>query len=135
MPRSETVSFRYAPVYLPRAVTVVLGHAGGQITDENDVATAWIGGAEPDLPPPVLIGLEPVTVLAGGQVALTGRELQPGIVALLSDAPTGLLVVDRLDAESATLQVDASLPAGVHLISLRNPDGRKSNLLPLTVTD
>ena len=134
VPRSETVTIPYEPGALPVAVTVVVAPTA-EITHENNVATAWIGGAAPDLPPPMLLALSPLSAPAGSEVEVLGAGLQAGATALSSESASPALALDVHDAEHATLRLGAALPAGVQLVSVRNPDGKQSNLLPLTVTD
>ena len=134
VPRSETVTIPHEPAVLPAAVTVVVEPVQ-EITHENNAATAWIGGAAPDLPPPMLIALTPLTAPAGSAISVQGAGLQVAATALSSESASPDLELEVHDAERATLQLDPALPAGVYLVSVRNPDGKKSNLLPLTITD
>jgi hypothetical protein len=115
-------------------VTVVIDQQV-EITHANNTATAWIGGASPELPPPMLTAVEPSTVAAGGQVTIEARSSAPGTIALAGEAPTALFTVTFVDAEQLKLEVDAATPPGTYLISVAGPDGKRSNLLPLTVTD
>ena len=133
LPRSLTVTLPYDAPILPAPITVVLAAPPAQVTDRNDVATAWIGGADPDLPPPMLTGLSEIEVRAGQPIELSGYHLQPGAVARAGEAATTLFILNAVTPTGATLQVDASTPPGIHLISIENPDGKRSNLLPLTI--
>ncbi|MHC4470247.1 MAG: CARDB domain-containing protein [Planctomycetota bacterium] len=137
VPRSATAVFSHVPADLPASVTVVVDPEGAvaEITEENNRAAARIGGEIADPPPPMLTGLSSTTVAAGGEVEITGKHFEDGIVALVSEAPTTLLSVDLSDAEHLTATVAASAPPGVYLVSVENPDGKRSNLVPLTATD
>ncbi|MHC4972073.1 MAG: IPT/TIG domain-containing protein [Planctomycetota bacterium] len=134
VPRFADLTLAHTPGALPAAVTVVIDQQF-EVTPANNTATAWIGGASPDLPPPMLTSLEPATVAAGGQLTIEGRNFVPGTTALAGEAPTTLFTAMFVDAEQLALQVDASTPPGTYLISVAGPDGKRSNLLPLAVTD
>jgi len=134
VPRSAEITLAHTPGALPAAVTVVIDQQA-EITHRNNTATAWIGGGSPDLPPPMLTGLEPATVAAGEQVTIAGRNFAPGTMALAGEAPTTLFTATFVDAEQLTLEVDAATPPGTYLISVVGPAGKRSNLLPLVVTD
>ncbi|MHC4548751.1 MAG: hypothetical protein ACYTEZ_08225 [Planctomycetota bacterium] len=134
VPRSQTLQVAYAPASLPVLVTVVVDPIQ-EITHRNNVVTARVGGPAPDLPPPMLASIQPLAVAAGGEVALHGKNFVDGAVALASESVSSLFTAVFLDGGQMTLEVSAGAPTGVHLISLKNPDGKKSNLLPLAVTN
>jgi len=104
-----------------------------EITEVNNGATVLIGGTAPSYPPPMLLQLDPAATTPGGTVTVRGRNFQPGVIALASDAPTPWLAATFLDAQTLSLAVDPLAPPAVYLFSVRNPDGKSSNLLPLTV--
>jgi hypothetical protein len=137
VPRHVEVFFPYDPAALPAEVTVVLDAADAifEIAEVNNVATAVIGGRAPDYPPPMITGLEPVQVAAGGSVALAGRGFRAGVAVLESETPATHLALAFVDGEHLTLSVDPAAPAGTYLVSARNVDGLQSNLVPLVVTD
>ncbi|MHC4340110.1 MAG: hypothetical protein ACYSX0_07860 [Planctomycetota bacterium] len=134
VPRSQTLPFTWLSASLPAFVTVVLDPIQ-EITLENNVATARVGGGAPGLPPPMLASIQPLTVAAGGEALLHGKNFVDGAAALASESASSLFTAVFLSSEQMRLQVSAVAPPGIHLISLRNPDGKKSNLLPLTVTN
>jgi hypothetical protein len=116
-------------------LTVALDPSGTllEVTELNNVAIAEIGGAAPDYPPPMLLGLAPTEVLAGSQVALDGRNFRPGLIALSAQSPAPYLTATFTDNAHARLIVSPTAPDGIALVSLANPDGRQSNVLPLRI--
>ncbi len=136
VPKWQEVRISYLPPGLPREITVVLDpdERIPEVTEANNVATAVIGGAAPDYPPPMLLSIEPSTVLPGGEVRLTGRNFRAGIVALESESPSRRLTATLKDEDELIVAVDPSTPDATYLVSVRNPDGLQSNLLPLTVS-
>lgn len=135
IPRFEELDFDLAPEELPAAVTIVVDALDEvpEITEENNRATAWLGGAAPDSPPPMILSLAPDVVAPGGEVALTGRNLLEGVEVRAGERPTARIAITRIDGERATLTVDPGAPAGLYLVSLENPGGARSNLVPLAV--
>jgi len=134
MPRYVDLTFPYAQS-APEQVTVVLElQSALEITRANNSATAWVGAPVADPPPPMLISAEPSPVSAGQTVRLTGRNFQAGLAVMESEAPAPDLELEFLDSKTLELTLPADLPAGVLLLSVENPDGKGSNLLPLWVT-
>jgi hypothetical protein len=83
----------------------------------------------------MLLALDPVEIPRAGLTDLIGRNLREGASLLVSESPTGEFAVQRLEPGRMVLTADAGTAPGVYLISVRNPDGQQSNLLPLRVTD
>ena len=134
VPRYVDLIFSYAPSG-PEQITVVLEMQPTlEITMANNSATAWVGAPVADPPPPMLISAEPSPAYAGQTVRLTGRNFQVGLALMESEAPAAGIGVDYLDPETLELILPADLSAGVLLLSVENPDGKGSNLLPLSVT-
>jgi hypothetical protein len=137
VPRSVTVVFPHAPARLPASVSVVVDPADGvaEITEENNRAIARIGAESADPPPPMLTGFSSSTVAPGTDVILFGKHFQAGLEVFASEEPTPHLAVTNTGPGSVKLTVAPGAPPGVHLVSVVNPDGRRSNLLPLQVTE
>jgi len=135
VPRWVEVVFPYSPPASPQQITVSVdpGDLIYEVTERNNGVTVTIAGTAPSLPPPMLIQLDPGTTPPGTSTTVRGRNFQPGVEALSSEAPTILLVATFLDDETLALDVDPAAPETVYLFSVRNPDGKVSNLLPLTV--
>jgi hypothetical protein len=81
----------------------------------------------------MLIGITPAVVLAGSQVVLEGRNFHPGLTALSGQSPAPYLTATFLDDTHAVLTISPTAPDGVSLVSVANPDGQQSNVLPLQV--
>ncbi|MFQ5459388.1 MAG: hypothetical protein ACE5EL_01200 [Anaerolineae bacterium] len=105
-----------------------------EITEANNVVTAVIGGDGPDYPPPMLIAADPLRVLPGQAISITGRNLMVRADALAFGAAVPWLAVDVVGDAAAVLTVAMGAPEGVAPISLHNPDGQESNPLPITIT-
>jgi hypothetical protein len=137
VPRFEEVRIAYVPSATPAAVTIVIDseNAVDEITEENNVASAWIGGAVPDQPPPMILGFESTVTMPGSSIELVGRNMLPGVEVRVSESPTSDIVLTWVDSEHATLEIDLTAPPGLYLVSLENPDGKRSNLVPLTVAE
>jgi len=134
VPRFVDLTFPFNPDSAPVQVTVVIELEGvPEITPVNNVAIAFIGAEATDLPPPMIVRLDPIYAAPGETVQLIGRNFQPDVTVLESESATQLLSVDYLDSERLDLNVGSSLNAGPLLISVMNSDGKKSNLLPLQV--
>jgi hypothetical protein len=136
VPKWVDVPFPYRPSSVPMEITValVIGDDVREITKVNNGATAFIGGRTPDYPPPMLLQLDPIEVAPGDTVAVTGRYFRDGLVVLESESVGDNLSGEFVDAGHLTVTVKAEAPEGIHLVSVRNPDGLQSNLLPLKVT-
>jgi hypothetical protein len=134
-PRWTDVFVPFTPPQLPMELTAVLDPADTllEITELNNCVTAAIGGAMPDYPPPMLLALTPTEVTAGSAVELAGRNLRPGLSAWSSQSPTADFTMIFLDDRRALLHVAPTAPDGLALISVANPDGDQSNVLPLRV--
>jgi hypothetical protein len=81
----------------------------------------------------MLTGLAPTEVLAGSQVTLDGRNFRPGLIALAAQSPTPHFAATVQDETRALVTVAPIAPDGLALLSVANPDGRQSNVLPLRV--
>ena len=132
MPRWHEATLPCVAPSLPASVRVVL-EATERITDRNDRATAWIGGNAPDLPPPPRTGLSASEALPGGSVTRSSLHLQTGAVVRAGEVPTAWFSLVAVTLAPATLAVLSGAIPGVHRISLVNPDGKRSHLLPLRV--
>ena len=135
VPRWLDVFVPFNPPQLPMELTAMLDPADTllEVTEQNNTATAVIGGLAPEYPPPMLTGLVPTEVLAGGQVTVLGRNFRPGLIPLQAQSPAPYLSVAFVDESHAVLTVAPTAPDGIALVSVANPDGRQSNVLPLRV--
>jgi hypothetical protein len=135
VPQWLDILMPFTPPQLPMELTAILDPADAlaEVTELNNTATATIGGALPEYPPPVLTALTPTDVLAGSQVTLDGRNFRPGLTALAAQSPTPHFTATFVDATRALLTVSPTAPDGVALLSVANPDGHQSNVLPLHV--
>jgi hypothetical protein len=135
-PRWLEVTFDHRPAETPSYVTVVLDpeETIPEITEVNNVFTALIGGRTVDFPPPMLVSLDPNVVGPGGEVAATGRFFRDGIAVLESESESSNLEVEFVDRQHLIIRVARDAPEDAYLVSVRNPDGQVSNLLPLRVS-
>lgn len=146
---TTTVAPLPAPLDLvPKSVVVTVAHDGSspltvvldpnqtlnQITDANDIVTVWIAGEGPNGQPPMLIGLAPNPSAKGTLVTLTGQQFLSTSLVLLDQDGSSPLGITFIDNTQIVVQLPVGLAPGVHLVSVVNPDGQTSNLLPLTLS-
>jgi len=124
VPRWTEVTLRVAAPAdgVPVAVEVV--PVADEITTENNRVVVRGATAEPPAP------MIEATAVEGRVVELRGRNFDPGLELLESEAPAdGFRVLDVAD-DLVRLRAETA-PAGVHLLSVRNPDGKGSNPVPV----
>lgn len=109
-------------------ITLVVVGAGGR------ASSAWAA------PPPRLTSYAPVTVYADDKapqsLLIIGSRLQPGLTLSVGSSTPGMIVESgRIsDVQSASFIWTALLPvAGTLTLRVRNPDGKVSNTLSVTV--
>jgi hypothetical protein len=81
----------------------------------------------------MLLALTPNEVTAGSAVELSGRNLRSGLSALSSQSLTADFTVTFIDDGRAVLSAAPTAPDGLALISVANPNGDQSNVLPLRI--
>ena len=81
----------------------------------------------------MIASLDPGSVVAGGSIEVEGKFFDPATVVLVSGLPTTFFTASVGSATELTIQVDPSTPTGSYLVSLQNPDGAESNIVPIQV--
>jgi hypothetical protein len=135
VPRWIDVFLPYTPPELPVELTAALDPSDAllEVTEFNNSATATIGGTLPEYPPPMVTALTPAEVHAGSQVTLDGRNFRPGLIALAAQSLTSHFAATFQDDTRVLVTVAPMAPDGLTLLSVANPDGQQSNVLPLRV--
>lgn len=133
--KTHTFTFPFAPATLPAQVTVKVDPYGAidEVTELNNTVTAWVGGASAELPAPMMVELSPTATTAGAQLTVDAKNLQLGLQVLDFEQPSGDFTVTFVSATQARISVGSAAASGTHLLSLVNPDGKTSNVLPLEV--
>ncbi len=134
VPRSTEVRFPFTAGG-PTTVTVFVDgrELVDEINEENNLTTAIIAGTSAELDPPMIADLVPAVTTVGGTITVEGDNFQSGITVLESEGPTTDLSITFVDAQTLTLTVSGAASAGTYIVSLENPDGQRSNLVPLVV--
>jgi hypothetical protein len=136
VPKWQEVEFDYRPIRTPEYVTVVLDPDDeiAEITDANNVFTALVGGRTQELAPPVLLAFEPSSVAPGDSLDAVGRSFRDPVAVLESEIVSSNLAATYVGPSRLSIQVASDAPEGTYLVSVRNPDGQTSNIMPLTVS-
>ncbi|MCA8960187.1 MAG: hypothetical protein KDC38_06720 [Planctomycetes bacterium] len=129
------LSFPYIPTTLPGQVAVWVDTNGAvaEITEMNNQAVATIGGTAASFPPPMIAELVPNTLSAGGTAAVEGKNFDPAVLLLEGDVPSTHFTLTWIDGSHLTVTANGGAVAATYFLSLRNPDGKESNVVSVTV--
>jgi hypothetical protein len=67
------------------------------------------------------------------QATIMGKNFLPGVVVHVYEAPTSFLTVEYINSGQLCIQAEANISAGNYIISLKNPDGKQSNIVLLSI--
>jgi len=132
VPRWTEVMVPLHPAGEPEGIRVTVVPVADEITTANNTATAWIASGTAELPAPLIGKALVLEGRIGDLIDLEGKNLRPGLTMLASEAPTTDFLILYREPGLATIQIATSKP-GVYLLSVKNPDGKRSNLIPITV--
>jgi hypothetical protein len=133
--KTTVISFDAPSITGPTTVSVVIDSETlvDEITEVNNRTTGLVAGTAAALPAPMVTALTPQDAAPGDTILMTGKNFQTGLSIMASESPTSILSVVSITADTVTLKIAASAPESTLLVSVVNPDGKKSNLLPLYV--
>jgi hypothetical protein len=131
VPRSVSVTLPFTPPWAP-GIFVEVVPVADEITTENNRVAVWSTEGDLELPAPMITKVLATEGVAGDIIDVHGKNFAEPLRALVSEQSTNAFRVWLEEPGLAVLQITTQEP-GTYLVSIRNPDGKSSNLVPITV--
>jgi hypothetical protein len=129
VPRFVDVTLPFTP-HEPFGVSVRIVAVPDEVTPQNNSVFTRSYDNSPVSPAPMITG---VLVRKDGWIELTGKNFEMPLRVLEADTETNDFHVFDEASDLAVIVVSDLLEPGTYLLSLQNPDDKRSNLVPITL--